>query len=185
MAAPQNSERALCADAWQHGAWRVCVSQGRCEIPHTSQGGPFMIPPYSGVQAAGTRVVSATGDKKVITIRLTIRPRAFPSGRGRESDVGRVMPHRVAGTRIGSFTHYSFMLCPNNESDLRRDTYLSTREEVSTELRVYIPARRRSGGTPDGGFVLEALARSGARSTAQGTYFNNAITKNRKRHPPA
>ena len=40
-----------------------------------------------------------------------------------------------------------------------------------------IPARRRSGGTPDGGFVLEALARSGARSTAQGTYFNNAITK--------
>ena len=53
MAAPQNSERALCADAWQHGAWRVCVSQGRCEIPHTSQGGPFMIPPYSGVQAAG------------------------------------------------------------------------------------------------------------------------------------
>lgn len=58
MAAPQNSERALCADAWQHGAWRVCVSQGRCEIPHTSQGGPFMIPPYSGVQAAGTRVVS-------------------------------------------------------------------------------------------------------------------------------
>ena len=53
-----------------------------------------MIPPYSGVQAAGTRVVSDSGDKKVITIRH----RAFPSGRGgRESDVGRVMPHRVAG----------------------------------------------------------------------------------------
>ena len=86
------------------------------------------------------------------------------------------MPHRVAGTRIGSFTHYSFMLCPNNESDLTvHRAHVSLR--ARRYLRVYIPARRRSGGTPDGGFVLEALARSGARSTAQGTYFNNAITK--------
>ena len=95
MAAPQNSERALCADAWQHGAWRVCVSQGRGEIPHTSQGGPFMIPPYSGVQAAGTRVVSDSGDKKVITIR----PRAFPSGRG--SGVGRGTGHAAPCGRCG------------------------------------------------------------------------------------
>ena len=106
MAASQNSERALCADAWQHGAWRVCVSQGRCEIPHTSQGGPFMIPPYSGVQAAGTRVVSDSGDKKVITIR----PRAFPSGRG--SGFGRGTSCRTVWRVRGSVVLHITVSCP-------------------------------------------------------------------------
>ena len=107
MAAPQNSERALCADAWQHGAWRVCVSQGRCEIPHTSQGGPFMIPPYSGVQAAGTRVVSDWRQESNHDKASGV-PVGLGAG-GRESDVGRVMPHRVACTRgsdIGSITQF-------------------------------------------------------------------------------
>jgi hypothetical protein len=107
VAAPQNSERALCADAWQHGAWRVCVSQGRGEIPHTSQGGPFMIPPYSGVQAAGTRVVNVVSDWRQESNHD--KASGVPVGPGVGSRTWDVMSHRVAGTRIGSFTHYSFM----------------------------------------------------------------------------